>query len=433
MRKTLIGGVLCWLVLLAGCASEPGVRSGHGDGRVAEGGATVVWINLDGLRWDYPDRTDTPVLDRLMREGAFTRALAPAFPTLTFPTHVSMVTGVPVSGHGIPANAYYDRRSGELLRFPPEAVRLRAEPIWITAERQGVRAAVFDWPVSHRQEGAVTASYFNMGYEARMPDEPRLFQPLEAWAADTDDRPLRLLMGYATATDSPGHQHGPDAPEMEAVIREADALVGRFVDRMLALAEEKLEDDEELYLVLTTDHGMSTVRCAVNPELLLGVGEADGVRVVTSGNLGNIYLDQVEDADDRERLVGRILRVAGGHPFVHAYRQDEMPERYGYRDAATVGDVVLMLDRGYIFSSRPEAAVVEIGAIGGPLGMHGYDVETNPDMYGLSLIWERGGGLGGIDLGRVDYRSVHPTVAALLGIEPAPAATGEALDLRPGR
>ncbi|MCC5822267.1 MAG: alkaline phosphatase family protein [Phycisphaerales bacterium] len=425
-RSFQIGVVLGVAVTGAGAAA--------GADRAADGhraGATVVWINLDGLRWDYTDRTEMPTFDRLMREGAFTRALAPAFPTLTFPTHVSMVTGVPVSEHGIAANGYYDRRSGQVLRYPPEAALLDAEPIWITAERQGVRAAVFDWPVSHRQEGDVTASYFNMGYNPRMPDEPRLFQPLEAWADDEDERPLRLLMGYATATDSPGHRYGPDAPEMSEVIRETDALVGRFLERMLDIASEKLADDEDLYLVITTDHGMSTVHHAVHAGKLLAIEDRDDIRVVTSGNIANVYLTGIEPEAERRRVAAELVARAGSHHFAAAYRLGEVPERLGYAHPDTVGDVVVILDRGYIFSSRPDSMIVDIAEIGGPLGMHGYDVETNPDMYGLSLVWRRGRALGGIDLGRVDYRSLHPTVAALLGVDPSPSARGEALRLEP--
>lgn len=389
--------------------------------------ATVVWISLDGFRWDYTDRADTPNLDRLMREGAYTRAMAPAFPSLTFPTHVSLVTGVPVSEHGVPANGYYDRRDGKVLQYPAEASRLGSEPIWITAERQGVRAAVFDWPVSHSQVGDVTASYFNSGYNPRIPDEPRMLQPLEAWADDSGSPPLRLVMGYAVATDSPGHQYGPDAPEMIGVIREADALVGRFVDRMMEIARAKLEEDDELYLIITTDHGMSTVHRAVNPELLLGLSDQPGVEIVSSGNIANIYLPGIEPESERRRIMSDILDQASRYPFAHAWRLEDIPARFGYQHADTVGDVVVMLDRGSIFSTRAKAAIVDITEIGGPLGMHGYDVESNPDMYGFSLIWRYPDPIGGLDLGRVDYRSIHPTVAAILHIEPAPNALGSPL------
>ncbi len=424
--------IACALAALISFATLTPAGEAH-DEPGARPNATVVWISLDGFRWDYLDRgAHTPTLDRLAREGAFTRALAPAFPTLTFPTHVSLYTGAPVSVHGIAANGYYDRRSGQVLRYPPEAALLQAEPIWITAERQGVRTAVLDWPVSHRQTGEITASHFGDGYNPRMPDDARLHQVIHAWRNDKGETPLRLLMGYAVATDSPGHRYGPDAPEMIGVIEETDALVARFLDNVLATARDKLPEGEELYLVITTDHGMSLVREACNPWHLLKLDrDSDDARVVTSGNIANIYLAGIEPESARRQAADRIIAAAREHPFASAYTRENVPARLGYNNPDTVGDVVVILDRGYIFSSRPEAAIVPIEDVGGPLGMHGYDVETNPEMYGFSVIWRYPTPLGGIDLGRVHYSQVHPTICRILGIEPSPDATGAPLELEP--
>jgi len=421
------------LVPLAVCsghtAHEANAQSYLPEHDASESRTFIVWISLDGLRWDYLDKAETPTLDRLVREGAFTRALAPAFPTLTFPTHVSLVTGVPVSEHGIAANGYYDRRLSRVMRYPPDASLVESEPIWITAERQGVRSAVFDWPVSHRQQGEVTASYFGTGYDPRLPDEARLLQVIDAWENDSHEQPLQLLMGYAVATDSPGHRYGPDAPEMVAVIESADTLAGWFLQTVMDVAADKLGDDDELYFVITTDHGMSTVHSAVHPRILLGLEDRREIEVITSGNIGNVYLDNIESAAERQALTESILSKAGAHHFAQAYLREDVPERLGYAHPNTVGDVVVIIDRGYTFSSRPDELVVDVSTIGGPLGMHGYDVETNPDMYGLTVFWRFPEPLGGIDLGRVDYRSIHPTISELLGIEPAPNAMGVPLRL----
>jgi len=399
-----------------------------------QGPATVVWISIDGLRWDYIQRAHTPTFDRLAREGAYTRALAPAFPTLTFPTHVSMYTGVPVSKHGIAANGYYDRRQGETLRYPPAAELLDAEPIWITAERQGVRTAVYDWPVSHQQRGPITASHFGQGYNARLSDDARLHQVIHAWRNDQDQTPLRLLMGYAVATDSPGHRYGPDAPEMVGVIEETDALLARFLEKVMELTAERLGEGDELYVVVTTDHGMSRVDFACDPWDLLGLNrEASNLQIVTSGNIANVYLSGIEPESARRQAERELLQAARAHPFARAHRRADVPERLGYNHPDTVGDIVVILDRGYIFSTRADGAVVPIDEIGGPLGMHGYDVETNPEMYGYSVFWRYPTPLGGHDLGRVHYTQIHPTICAILGIQPAPEATGEPLHLEPRR
>src|SRR5690606_10417058 len=105
---------------------------------------TVLWISIDGVRPDYIDRGETPTLDRLMREGAFTRDLVPVFPSLTFPSHVSLATGTKVREHGITGNSFIDisrtrpGRSVRPFRYPPWADMLEAEPIWLTAARQQI-------------------------------------------------------------------------------------------------------------------------------------------------------------------------------------------------------------------------------------------------------------------------------------------------------
>ncbi len=404
--------VFGWPVHADASAEPPRERSGP----------VVVWISIDGFRWDYLDKAETPVLDRLRAEGAYTHAYVPVFPSLTFPAHVSQVTGTPVTQHGIAANAFYCRDEGEVLSYPGPARLLDAEPIWITAERQGVRAAVLDWPVSHAQEGGVTATRFGSGYNPRMNDDARLGQVLDAWRGHEGDEPLRLLMGYAVATDSPGHRYGPDAPEMEGVIADADALVGRFLDEIMKLRREKMHPDDELYLILSTDHGMSKVEHIVNPNVLLGIEGRRDIRVVNSGNVANVYLAGVEPERDRRRAIEAMLAEAANHPFATAFRFEDLPERLGYSHPGRVGDLVVIMDRGYTFSRRVEGLMSTPEEQGGPLGMHGYDPESNPDMYGFSVIWRYPTPLGGIDLGRVHSMQMHPTVAAILGIEPSPQA-----------
>src|SRR3954447_18826748 len=138
--------VLTLFVVAAGCASKPG--------------ATVIWISIDGLRPDYLDRADAPLLNKLVREGASTRQLIPPTPSLTFPSHMTQATGVSPGVHGIVGNSFYDTMTGQRYSFPSEAAMLQAEPIWITAKRAGVRTLVYDWPLSYDQSGPVRDDYF---------------------------------------------------------------------------------------------------------------------------------------------------------------------------------------------------------------------------------------------------------------------------------
>src|SRR5262249_45368138 len=129
------------------------------------GKATILWISIDGCRGDYVDRGQSPFLNTLMEHGAYTKQLTPMFPSLTFPSHTTEATGVPPGVHGIVSNKFYDTATGKKFDLPNmPANELQAETIWQTATRQGVRTAVWDWPLSSNEKilpaGAVRATIF---------------------------------------------------------------------------------------------------------------------------------------------------------------------------------------------------------------------------------------------------------------------------------
>jgi len=109
---------------------------------------TTVILSLDGFRWDYPDKASTPNLDRIARNGVKAVSLIPSFPSKTFPNHYTIATGLVPDHHGLVNNAFYDVSSGKSFainnmetRFDPESYG--GEPIWITAQNQGVKTASF--------------------------------------------------------------------------------------------------------------------------------------------------------------------------------------------------------------------------------------------------------------------------------------------------
>ena len=104
----------------------------------------VIVLSWDGTRHDFPESADTPALGRMQREGLRAQRLIPPFPTNTFPGHVTLATGAPVDVHGIVGNRFTDRERG-LFDYSNDASWILAEPIWVAAERQGVRAATFFW------------------------------------------------------------------------------------------------------------------------------------------------------------------------------------------------------------------------------------------------------------------------------------------------
>ena len=259
--------------------------------------AVVVWISIDGFRPDYVDRASTPLLHQFMREGAFSRQLVTITPSLTFPSHVSEATGVPADRHGIPANDFYDSATRQIDRFPADASMLQSEPIWLTARRQGVRTLVFDWPFAQAEGGPLRADYFLPAFDDKLTDNQRLARILDTWRDDRGDRPLQLLMGYVKETDVVGHRAGPGSMEVAHAAERTDARLRAFVDQAVDIFKQKMSPQDQLYILLTTDHGMAPVRTLVNVENLFARPPPRAVKRITSGPLGMIYLDQVPEAE----------------------------------------------------------------------------------------------------------------------------------------
>ncbi len=394
-RSIYCGLVVLMMVLAGGC------RAANEHASEPTGRTVVVWISIDGFRHDYADRAKTPFLHKLMREGAYSRDLVTITPSLTFPSHVSEATGVPVAEHGIPANDFYDSSVKKLLNFPAVASMLRAEPIWLTAERQHVRTLVYDWPLSQAEAGAVKCDYFLPQFDNELSDQQRLDRLLETWQRDTGDRPLQLLMGYIKETDVLGHKYGPESQQINAAVAEIDGELDRFVKKATQIFRQKMRASDKLYLVLTTDHGMAPVTTLVNIEKLFTAKPPHVVKLVTSGPLGMIYLDQLapERAGELEQAMLRDLRR---FDFLGAYARRDLPRDWHFDFPSRVGDIVVMLKPGYSFSNRLPLATFPTEKVHGPLGMHGYPPARNADMAGFCVFWRvwaafgrKGSGEGG--------------------------------------
>ncbi|MEX0744485.1 MAG: nucleotide pyrophosphatase/phosphodiesterase family protein [Phycisphaeraceae bacterium] len=382
---------------------------------------TVVWVSIDGLRPDYVDRAETPTLGRLVRQGVHTRQLVPTFPALTFPSHVSQVTGVPVREHGVTSNAFYDRQRDRIYRYPPFANLIEAEPIWLTATRQGVRTAVGDWPMAHWQRGPMQPAYSNERFDHGLTDRDRLEALLDIWQNDDHESPLRLLMTWTGELDVTGHTHGPDADAVTDTMAQTDELLGWFIAGAREAWQATAEPGDALYVLLSTDHGMSAVHTLVHPGRLAGVDGRDDVTLLYSGSIAHVHLHEL-DAAERERVIERALAAADEHAFARAWRRDDLPERWAYDHPTRSGELVMVLDTGHTFSARPTELTGDADDFPGVRGMHGYDPADDANMLGFAVLWRFPEPLGGGHIERVDALQLHPTVARLLGIDPAEGA-----------
>lgn len=212
----------------------------------------VILVSIDGWRWDYLDRVNAPNLKALAADGVRSEGLIPSFPSVTFPNHYTIVTGLLPDRHGIVSNAMFDRRIGP-DKFTMSSATARdprwwgGEPIWTTVNRQGGRSAAMFWPGSE----AIHPTYWRP-FDDRLPNSERVKQVLE-WLKLPDDQRPSFSTLYFSDVDHAGHDFGPDAPETAAAAAGVDAAIGTLVQGVRALGLHT-----RTTYVFVSDHGMAS-------------------------------------------------------------------------------------------------------------------------------------------------------------------------------
>ena len=376
---------------------------------------TVVWLSLDGVRYDFLDRDALPAFARIAREGLRADALEPVFPSSTFPSHVSLATCTPADRHGIVANAFQDRVRGG-FDYSNDASWIEAEPLWVTAERQGVRAATFFWVGSETPWRGTAATYRRAPFDAAVPEAAKVDQILAWLDLPPAERP-RLVLSWWHGADSAGHAHGPDAPETRAALLGQDAELGRLLAGLDARGAWG-----HTTLLVVSDHGMIEVSQAIDPMASLAEHGIRG-RLVNGGAFAHVFLEEPGRAGEAAALLDARDGLA-------AWTAAEIPERFRYRHPTRTGDVFVLASPptriGGTASSLRDLQFALGRLAGRRQGLHGYDPAVVPEMGGIFLALGRGVPPG-VRLGRVRALDVAPTAARLLGIAPPADCEGSPL------
>lgn len=385
---------------------------------------TVIVLSWDGLRHDALEFGDFPNLQRLAASGLRAR-LQPVMPSKTFPGHVSLATGVLPHVHGIIDNHFYDRAAG-WYHMSAETRWLEAEPLWVTAERQGVRAATFFWVGSEADWRGQRASYRRAPFDAQIAEHDKVDQIARWLALPAAERP-RLIMSYWRGADSAGHRYGPESRQVQRAIAEQDAQLGRLLSVIDALdaaaGPEAYARWATTSLLLVSDHGMTEAGEYLPVREALS---AVGIDAVLSGStLAHVFL---ADPTEAARALAVIAAV---DPRIAVYTAAEAPAAWHLGHPQRTGDLVLSVPPPLVvqMSTGVEGWLTRTAwALGWRFGGHGYDPQ-HPDMGALLLAMGRGFGDRTTLPEPVSLLQVAPTVARLLAIDPPPLAAAPPLPL----
>uniref|UniRef100_A0A3Q3GAQ0 Ectonucleotide pyrophosphatase/phosphodiesterase 2 n=1 Tax=Labrus bergylta TaxID=56723 RepID=A0A3Q3GAQ0_9LABR len=353
----------------------------------------LIMLSVDGFRASYVKRGSTviPNIEKLRTCGTHAPYMRPVYPTKTFPNLYSLATGLYPESHGIVGNSMYDPvfdatftlRSREKLSHRWWG----GQPIWITAQKQGVKAATFFWPVV-------------------IPLERRILAMLQWLHLPEGERPYVYAM-HSEQPDTYGHKMGPLSAELNNPLRVIDRIVGQLMD---GLKQMKLH--RCVNIILVGDHGMEEAHCDRTEFLSNYMSNVDDI-ILTPGSLGRIRPRNPNNTKcERERKAHNVCKKAEQH--FKPYLKQHLPKRLHYANNRRIEDIHLLVDRKWHVARR----VPEGRRHCGFAGDHGYDNKINSMQtiflgYGPTFKFRT-------KVPAFENIELYNVMCDLLGLKPAP-------------
>jgi predicted AlkP superfamily pyrophosphatase or phosphodiesterase len=383
--------------LLAACGATP---------RKADHGYTpLILISIDGYRADYITRGLSPQLAALAGDGVHAASMRSSFPTLTFPNHYTIVTGLYPDHTGIVNNRFVDPVSGAKFVYnDPKTTADPAwwggEPLWVSAERQGKHAATMFWPGSDVPIAGVRPEHW-LPFDGKMPPHARVDQALAWLDLPAGERPDFLTL-YFEQVDHAGHDHGPDTPEVDAALAQVDAALGHLLD---GLRQRGL--DGKTNIVVVSDHGMTAAgsQRVIVLDDIIDLQHAD---LITAGVLGGLAAKPGHEHEIESALLAP-------HEHMRCWKKQQVPARMHYGTNPRIPPLLCLADDGWQVTTREYLARPNHHV---SAGEHGYD-NDDPNMRAL-FVAHGPAFRHHLDIPQFDNVDLYPMLARLLGIKPVP-------------
>ena len=339
---------------------------------------TLILISIDGFRADYLEKYPHPTLTALAGEGVRAQWMTPSYPSLTFPNHYTISTGRYPENHGIVANEFYDpvlnATFGMSKREEVQDGRWwGGEPIWITAEKQGQRAAPVFFPGSEAEIEGVRPTFWKP-FDTEVPDSNRVDALLSLIDLPVDKRPTFLTL-YFSDVDHEGHESSPDSAEVARAVTVVDSALARLVR---GLRSRNIYD--KVNMIIVSDHGMAPVAPADVVILDDYFPAKEAERIVWGQQVTNIF----PKVGAEQALFDSIKTDKLQH--TQCYRKQDIPARFHYQASRRIGAIVCMAEESWRIFSRARWGDEQKKANRPThmIGAHGYDNQL-PSMRAIFI------------------------------------------------
>ena len=363
----------------------------------------VIMISTDGFRYDYAKKYNAKNLLKLSKDGVQAKAMIPSYPSITFPNHWTLITGLYPSHHGLVDNFFYDYKRNEAYAM---SNRKNAEdgswyggiPLWSLAEKQNMISASLQWVGSASNAGGIRPTYYYPYHEKFTPSEK--VSKVINWLKLPEDKRPHFISLYFPEVDRAGHHFGPEAGETEVAVQLIDNAIGELVQKVKDLGLKNVN------FIFVSDHGMIKVdggNPLEIPEILLDKNRFDfynsqtllRVYVKNTDEVKKVYKElKASKTDDYEVYLDKKLPK-----YLHFATKDDKYNR--------IGQILLIPKAPKIFLEKGKKTSV---------GKHGYNPKIVPEMKATFLAWGPEF-KNNLVIDEFENINVYPLVAEILGLK----------------
>lgn len=358
----------------------------------------VILISADGFRSDFAKLYDAQFLNSISKKGVRANFMTPSFPSLTFPNHYSIVTGMYPSHHGLVDNTYYDKARGTEYRMGNQkAVQdgswYGGTPLWVLAEQQKMLSASFYWVASEADIQNTRPTYYYV-YNEKINIANRI-KAVKDWLSLPEDQRPHMITFYFPQVDHDAHTYGPNDKHVGDAVKFVDSSVN-------ALQAELATLHLPINYIFVSDHGMAKVDNDNTLSMPAAIDTA-GFRVPWGDALIHLY------AKDKSKIES-TYQALKKDSTIDVYKLDETPKYWHYSTSDDkynrIGDLIVLPKNQKVFNFSTRKTTP---------GKHGFDNHT-VDMRATFIAW---GPAFKSDLTIGDFENVHvyPLIAKILGLQ----------------
>ncbi|WP_350431876.1 ectonucleotide pyrophosphatase/phosphodiesterase [Shewanella sp. H8] len=361
----------------------------------------VLLVSIDGYRFDYNRLHNPKHLTEFAAHAAQVTHLIPSFPTVTFPNHITLVTGLYPAHHGIVSNHFYnhDLQQSYSMKIKQAVTDDRfyhGVPLWSLAGQQGLKSATYFWPGSEAKIAGQRPDYW-LPYNDDAPNNERVEQVLQWFNLPEAERPQFVTL-YFSDVDTAGHHFGPTSDNTYQAVQSIDQAIGQLLAGIQALPFK-------VNVIITSDHGMANVADfpRMYTDKLFAGNEALKAKFSFNNDAAFSLItatgeNKLQDLDALEVLTKKV-------PGLQFYRQQDIPAYLHFSGNQSIEDAVLISNQHYITSTDAKVGVT---------GKHGYDASVITDMN--TVLYAQGPAFNHVSIEHAENIHLYPLIAHILGL-----------------